>query len=367
MSRRRFLAGMGTAATVTGAAAIIMACESTSLLHGFLISGIEGVQSVQKANNSIPLIAGKRTIVRVYVLASGSNPLPNITGTLDVRRSGTLIAHLTPIVSPTITAPIATAFDRSNPGHSLLFELPPSALSGTISVTASAFVQSQPATVGTRSSTFSFRTLPSQPVQPLLLSQPGTAAPTITQFAQVLQGARTRFPVAENGFAVAAPRVMSIPYTISNDAAWYLLIANLVLPPFLLYGCVFNCPPGGIRAGLLNRPSGSVSQFDGIGFPFPYAALASEAPAGPGNVAGLQTVFAHEMAHAMGALHDHDTCGAGIPWGPSTATTDEPAFDVPMAQLIPRGSTELMSYCNDPRWPSTVTYQLLLNAIPITS
>lgn len=82
------------------------------------IDHLEVVQVVQDTTNSVPLVPGKKTVVRAFVRSTGKSPVPNVTGTLSISgaRSSTL-SSTGPISAP-------TAIDRANIGHSLLFVLP---------------------------------------------------------------------------------------------------------------------------------------------------------------------------------------------------------------------------------------------------
>src|SRR5687767_5664030 len=51
------------------------------------LDGIEVVQAVQELNHTVPLVAEKRTVVRVYLSTTGSSPVI-IRGTLAARRAG---------------------------------------------------------------------------------------------------------------------------------------------------------------------------------------------------------------------------------------------------------------------------------------
>src|SRR3712207_8372674 len=53
----------------------------------FRSDDIEVVQAVQDLGHTVPLIAGKTTVVRVYLSTTGSAPL-TVRGTLAARRAG---------------------------------------------------------------------------------------------------------------------------------------------------------------------------------------------------------------------------------------------------------------------------------------
>jgi hypothetical protein len=108
---------------------------------GLSISHIEVTQATQDENNSVPLIAGKPTFVRVYVdCGAGCASLPNVTGVLrGYGPSGELPGSP---LSPTGFMRSITAYheswqsQRGDLRKTLNFTLPPEWLTGTITLTA---------------------------------------------------------------------------------------------------------------------------------------------------------------------------------------------------------------------------------------
>ena len=99
-------------------------------------SSLEVVQAIQSPANDIPLIAGKRTFVKLYGrIASSSlgltavNPWPNAL--LHGTRNGVPLpdSPLRPLNRPAI---LSTPTDRLNPNHHFLFELPNTWTSGNV-------------------------------------------------------------------------------------------------------------------------------------------------------------------------------------------------------------------------------------------
>jgi hypothetical protein len=86
-----------------------------------VIDNIEVTQVVQDMNNGVPLVAGKRTYVRVYAHStSGTWPT---TATLRLQYSSNVITLL-PIPPGGHLINVRTAYNRLLPGHAFLFELP---------------------------------------------------------------------------------------------------------------------------------------------------------------------------------------------------------------------------------------------------
>ncbi len=93
------------------------------------IENIEVVQVMQDPRNTVPLIAGKRTVARVFVVARGETPLPQpgVECTLKGFRDGVELAGAPTVISPVYpaTAP-GGQLQRDNTDHSINFELPAS-------------------------------------------------------------------------------------------------------------------------------------------------------------------------------------------------------------------------------------------------
>jgi hypothetical protein len=88
-----------------------------------IITGIEATQSIQTTDNRIPLIAYKRTAIRVYEQSheDSGGPWSGVTARLTV--DGSPISHV-PSISYTTTV-LPTGSDRTSLDHSFVFELDP--------------------------------------------------------------------------------------------------------------------------------------------------------------------------------------------------------------------------------------------------
>lgn len=109
-------------ASVAGAPPHRAAAEPAALaVTDLVIDDIEITQGIQDLNNSVPLIEGKRTFVRVYVHStSGLHPT---TATLNVV-SGALNQKLLPIAPGGPLINVRPTYNRLWPYHAFLFELP---------------------------------------------------------------------------------------------------------------------------------------------------------------------------------------------------------------------------------------------------
>ena len=117
------------------------------------IAAIEVVQVIQRPDNSVRLVAHKRTVARVFVdsgvtdgfnYGAGPNVVPDIVGNVVVypvgRGFGTNGKPLTPrVLAVTPTSPVAvppSIRSRGDPSHSLTFELPTADLDGQVRIDA---------------------------------------------------------------------------------------------------------------------------------------------------------------------------------------------------------------------------------------
>jgi hypothetical protein len=108
------------------------------------VAKIEVTQATQNMANSVPLIAGKQTRVRVY-LASSPRQVPNVTASLTVYKDGVVQGVLTPSLSATnnpqtyMDSNGSFTFNESLRGQSdssLIFKLPPAWAHGAVKLVA---------------------------------------------------------------------------------------------------------------------------------------------------------------------------------------------------------------------------------------
>ncbi|MGH9848872.1 MAG: PKD domain-containing protein [Blastocatellia bacterium] len=99
----------------------------------FVLDGIEVTQVIQDLNNSIPLIAGKRTLARVYLRLTGAtSEIRNVSGALTACRPlgdsaicGDFLPNLQALNAITVNSSTDVTAKRRDLNASLNFELPP--------------------------------------------------------------------------------------------------------------------------------------------------------------------------------------------------------------------------------------------------
>ena len=110
-------------------------------VNNLAVHNIEATQAIQTLNNTVPLVTGKPTVVRVYP-SSSTGVLSGVSGELVVRRGETELGTLQPLssVDTIYLAPQCSAYNEtelhSNRDLSLIFKLPAQWMSGTVTLAA---------------------------------------------------------------------------------------------------------------------------------------------------------------------------------------------------------------------------------------
>lgn len=366
----------------------------TTKLFGLRVDGIEITQSTQYyrasdhltdvadrgPDNSIPLIAGKSALVRVYV-RNRLGPLPGITGTLKVEKLSwqagpTLLASLTPLAPGTTTAQSDPAYasERGNLRASLNFRIPAALVGFRLRLTAQirsadgshTDEMSIEVAAGLRQ-TLRVRGIPISFQGPDASgNQISLARPTLADFASTASMALAMFPVEDQpdisltgGFNWFAPLTGAPDPKDPGGCApsWNALLYWLNLMKSadgnrtdrIYYGLAPAAMPIGFNSGCGGQ--------GGVG-----AGLVGDAPA-----------FAHECGHVCG--FGHAPCGltAGDPNDPSYPAYQP--YDTPMARQASIGEygidlrntsiaspamvRDFMSYCS-PQWIGPYHYRALI-------
>jgi hypothetical protein len=88
------------------------------------LQGMEVTQAIQDMGNSVPLIAGKTTWVRVYLAKTKGSRA--VTAKLQATLDGSVVATVSPVANITVAAGDSLKTRRTNWGKSLNFPLPAS-------------------------------------------------------------------------------------------------------------------------------------------------------------------------------------------------------------------------------------------------
>lgn len=320
------------------------------------ITGFEVVQSVQDANNGVPLVANRATVVRVFTTTSSGDNLANTTMTLSAVRNGTSLGSVS--AGPQT---LSSASSRSSYSSTFNFTLPANWLSGTVTLTAS-----EDGTGVTNSTTLTFTSMPTLNV--MLVPIRYTHTPNGVTYSPPTQDRVSDWVM--RAYPLSSINIMwHLPYNFAGDLSsgqsWDTLLNEVSAlkngqPASTLYYAYipFDC-------GWFNCNSGGIAGYGWIGY---RASTGIDLPASWGNDAAGE-LAGHEWGHNFGRRHA--PCG-----GPSGVDPNWPAdpqyngasigefgMDGILAGtpllLNPASYVDMMSYCG-PEWVSDYTYLALL-------
>jgi hypothetical protein len=348
------------------------------------IDSLEITQAVQTPSNSVPLVAGRPAIVRVYAKYTGTVVPGSVTVTLTGARNGVALAPLT--LGPQA---VSAAPSRATYSSSFNVPLPISWLSGTVAMTATvdsgAAVIESDETNNTAKATLVFNTVPALdlvivPVRytdtPSGVTYPPPTVDTISDFI------RRTYPLSTINVTFR-PTPMNFVGDLSNSDDWgnnahtglldqvtTLKGADLVNQggvnsPKVYYGLVSTGTS--LNNTWLPLNSGFIL---GIGWVGTRVGAGLDIPASFGfsDPELTSDTAAHEIGHNLG--RSHAPCGLPSnsssidPNYPSkTASIVEFGVDVSKGKLLnPSTAKDVMSYC-EPQWISDYTYKAFYAAL----
>jgi hypothetical protein len=373
-------------ATTTFRLTALNSCGTTLATAGFTltrrpklsITRIEVVQGEQLTDNSVRLVANRRTAARVFVdsgITDGFNLGygPGGVGGLDVSLyavdvgTGVTTSCGAPWNPQFVAKPTA---DRDVLGDSVNFDVPLPACSGNVRFHATAILPAPkptdplqptmpPVAFADGATEVTFIGRQQQMILPFLLTDPLSAAsvPVRADFDACLDGAIRMDPFPDNGFVVnpPIPMTLSVQDSLFTTLGWERLLGSLVTLNFLFP----NQPVGGIRTAVAPVDVPPASR-GGMGLPRIGATI-------PALIvrSGQPATFTHELGHTYGLQHVN--CG-GAPWPYDTGlpfTLANPAVDVFNRVLMPTGTNESMTYCF-PQWPSRQHWDKIFDSIPVS-
>lgn len=335
---------------------------------------IEVIQSIQDLENSVDLVAYKRTFVRFHVHALGRDAEATATLQLELGGPGGLATDLS---HPPIT--VRQRPERGLLGDSFLFEIPRLYLSGRVFLTATVNAENAPRE-SRRDNNRLFETIRYEEPLPFELvlyrvSGPGGMnAPAPLHLRRIPEGLESMYPIAE---AAVWHRELTLDHPVdfrrSNRALETMRRLDLA------YRAI-DTPREGARhyavwddydRQILKPPSVARGYAGGVpAFVASGAGVASDPKQthwdADGSVA--DSVAAHELAHTLGRFHAEFCKAAGGEPFPYAHGFMSPALDGPRAiwgldaqtlTLYPPVAGDLMTYCY-PRWISDFTYEALL-------
>ncbi len=346
---------------------------------------MEITQSIQTLNNSVPLVSGRTTAVRVYARVNEALALANVTVSLSASRNGVALAG-SPLVSAAGSAyPTTTDVNtlRADIKKTFNFTVPAEWVSGQVVLTA--WVDSSNAywEKDDANNLFAFNsnfvTVPNLNVKLVPIRYYDTyykklfeftATDLATQTAKIKAGLLKIFPIAQVDISVR-----STPLSFTGDLGDYV---NTSSWDALLNGIVSikssdKSPYSQVYYGLipLLDSLGNTWWFYGVaGYGYvgePYINPGPRAAIGLANAYLKQisytvdgvTIAAHEIGHNLGRLHSYH-CGdpgdiqPGYPY--TNGSIGQYGLEVSNLSIkSPAVYKDIMGYCS-PEWVSDFTY-----------
>ena len=322
--------------------------------QGLSISHMEVTQAIQDEANSVPLIAGKPTFVRVYVdCGEGCSSLANVTGILrGYGPGGEFDDSPRSPVNFSVTAYHENwTAQRGNLEKTLNFTLPSEWANGVITLTVEvAGVQ--------HSETVTFQEARAITVVYVPIRYNGQS-PDLSRIQNGSWWADRVYPTAEINY-VPSGGTLDWNRDLEEDSNVNSLLNELTTRHFLVNAYIFGWLPEGTFGGGISDPA----WYGGAG----KAAFADDHPTEG------QRIFTHEIAHLMGRRHTNTgECGDVDPdtdWPYATARIQDYGLDgygfgwllsSPSAVKNPDNTYDYMSYCgsliSDTVWTSPWTYE----------
>jgi hypothetical protein len=327
------------------------------------INGLEVTQSVQNPANSVPLVANRRTALRVYAYSLTGAPQSDVRVSVAATRNGTALLGSPLVIGPQ-TAP--TSPSRANYASSFNVELPSGWLSGAVAMTATAYIGSLPSGGGATSSlALNFTSVPALDVMvvPISYTHNGGwtyAAPPAndTTRNEVRDWMIRAYPVST--VTVSFHSAYAFSGNLANLSDWSALLGSITTLKQIELG-----PIGRVYYGLIPTTDGGhrwfYSGYSGLGWiGLPRTSIGLQLPTSAGWSAD-QTgeTAAHEVGHNLGRYHA--PCGGvadpDLSYPYAGGSIGQFGLDIPKGVLWnPATTYDLMGYC-DPQWVSDYTYQ----------
>ncbi|PDV99238.1 BACON domain-containing protein [Candidatus Chloroploca asiatica] len=344
-------------------------CLQVAFGPNMSVTAIEVTQAIQDLNNSVELLAGKRTYVRVHVTSPEARS--GVTATLSGRRGSTTLAPVLTPINPGGTVTVKPSPNRGLINDSFLFELPASWVNGTGNLELTARLDPG-----------------NTVVDPVLSNNRRTVN------VNLLRGPVMRLRIYNVRYTVGSNTYQAANFHVNALESW--LRRAYPIAQLNATRRTYNYTPSGLPnvdslnsrmalAWLFDRLFGGMSSStffygmvdDGGGFMRGKAlgipGKVSSGPTGtPSGSWGWDTdgsygdwYGGHEIAHSLGRSHA-EFCGAGggvaFPY-PSgrispdlTGNTAIYGFDIETRAIYPPDWRDVMTYCNN-QWVSDFTYE----------
>ena len=331
-----------------------------------VLNQVEITQSVQNSSNTVPMVAGRPTVARVYVTVSGVTEASNVIVEASASRNGIPLPG-----SPRRSDPrtVTTGVSRGNYASSFNLALPAEWLSGNVQlaivVDPDNRITEVNETNNSLTQTLEFLAVPRLdltivPVQythtPNGRTYPAPTRDTVSDWVM------RAYPIPGINVRLRAP--ISFTGDLRSGNEWERLL-DLITDVKLSDGA----PSSRVYYGLIPIANGSDRWFSsgiaGIGWVGLRASVGLDLT---GSTDAAGRLAAHEIGHNLGRFHA--PCGVSgdprqpFPYSNASIGPDVYGLDISRARVwspvAPDTTKDLMSYCQ-PQWVSDFTYQGLLN------
>jgi hypothetical protein len=333
------------------------------------LAGAEVVQSVQSLANSVPLVAGKPALMRIYA-DSAAGSVSSVPVVVRGYRDGASLGVRATLAD---AAPVRDVDGvRNDPNGGATIELPGTWLTGTVTLVTEINPDHSPSEIRYDNNVLT-QTISFDPRRSMRLAYvPVTYAPeadsATTPTAGNLPKLHTTmarlYPLPGVDYAIWSP--LTWPLEMSDAAEEEEERADLVVGLLTLKLAIFNA----------SRPTGE--QMDQIFGYFPGGTLRfcySDPPWDGGRGVASYCAdggmwMAHEIGHNLGLRHPNTPDSGGADdsdtyWPYPTAETQEVGYDVPADEMKPSSYFDFMSYRDaSEQWISPLHYRKLFDALP---
>jgi hypothetical protein len=320
------------------------------------VTNLEVTQSVQRADNSVPLVAGRSTVLRVFARTLVGTPPNNVIVTLAAWRGGAPLGTIS--LGPGLVPPSPSRADYNSSRN---FLLPASWLSGTVvvvaTVDASAVVAESNESNNSLQVTLNFNQVPPLDIKivPVDYIHQGSVNPGTypgQEDSRIKEWIQRAYPVNSVVTSFGSPH-LGFQGNLEVGSEWSELLYAVTDRKF------FDAAPASqVYYGLIPIRNGSTQWFfsgiAGIGWIGSRTSVGLNLP----SLNGTGKLAAHEVGHNLGRYHA--PCGvstqAYYPY--SGGIIGEYGLDIngsSISLLSPSAYLDVMSYCS-PEWISDYTY-----------
>lgn len=334
------------------------------------VPAIEFTQASQTDSNSVPMVAGRSTVVRVYTAKTTTNAVGNIYISLSATRGGVELAGSPMLVGP---GSIPSSWSRSVLSSSFNFQLPQDWLSGNVTLVATVDATGNYAETNegnnTRSTNIAFNSVPALNVTVVPVNYTHTPQNRVyppPPISYIQPSLYEMYPVSTINIT-AHPPINFTGDLLNNDNDWNTLlnrVSNLKDSE--------NKPDSEVYYGAIPlRDAQGRTWFTGgiagLGWLGYRASIGLSDQMASSGVDGGEIVN-HEIGHNLGRYHSPSP-NNGICQRPAGIDGNYPYANGVIGQiglnvlswlLYPTSAYDIMGYCDNP-WISDYTYKGLYN------